>query len=121
MQYMDRDKPGIIERHSDLLQVVLAIGGVLASLILGWFQYIGWRSDRVMEKYSTRLFDIQRRLEFTYDDPERLNTIETDLKNLWKESIQSVRERKLSINKHYMPFQKELKAAEDELHLKKMS
>lgn len=119
-QYVDRDKPGVIERHSELLQVLLAIAGVLGSLIIGWFQYIGWKRNRLMEKYSTRLFDIQRRLEFTYDDPERLLTIEADLKSLWKESIQAVRERKLSINEHYMPFQKELKAAEDELHLKKI-
>ena len=118
-QYIDRDKPGIIERHSELLQVLLAVGGVFGSLIIGWFQYIGWKRNRLMEKYSTRLFDIQRRLEFTYNDPERLASIEADLKSLWKESIQAVRERKLSINEHYMPFQKELKAAEDELHLKK--
>lgn len=116
--YLNRDRPSFYERYAEVFGLVITIITVIASALFGLVQLRNLRSDRRREKYYMQLFDLQRRLEFTYDLPT-LMELEQELRILWKAFLSTTEKRKIRIDRDFHALRQDLKETEDELYQKK--
>lgn len=116
--YQERDRPTFFERYAEVLGLIVTIFTVLASALFGIIQLKSLRSDRRREKYHFKLYDLQRRLEFTYDMPTLLE-LEKELRALWKEFIAAADKHLIRVDSDFHALRTAMKETEDILYNKK--
>lgn len=117
INYLNRDKPTFLQRHSDFLGAVIT--SILA-LLSGIFTYRNYRNNKKKDNidvYYKKLEDIRQQIPHT-TDKSIMKKWQDDIHALESETINLVINERLNANESYIVFMNMVVALKKELALK---
>lgn len=95
LRYLNRDLPNILERHADVLSLLLAAVLALGSGLYGLFQYRqNVKKDRI-DLYLNKIIELRRKIT-EIDSDEIRHEIREEIKAVQREVMQKVIDEKLN-------------------------
>jgi len=114
INYLGRSKPSFLERHSNLLSIIVSLLLAMISGVFTWRNYNNHRKKDNIDVYYQKLENIRQQIPRAIK-VEEIEGWEEEIRSLESETINMVIEEKLNANESYIVYMNMISVIREEL------